>query len=353
MLNAFSDSLLPKVLLALSGGVDSAACVTLLQEQGFEVEGLVLQFSPAHLGAVSAARKTAEELGITLHVGKCEEEFEKHVVSPFCSDYAKGLTPNPCVVCNPLVKFKQLADYASSLGIFHIATGHYAQLAQRKGVLYISQAVSIARDQSYMLYRLPQEILRRLVLPAGEVQKADIRNIAQQNSLSCASAPDSQEICFVPDGEYADFITSRGVKGKKGRFIGPSGEDLGAHRGVIHYTVGQRRGLGVALGQPVFVRSILDGGDIQLAFAHSLCAKSICVRSCVFTSGCAPTAPTACTVKIRSMAKPVSCVLHPLSDGEYRIVFDEPQRSPAPGQHAVFYDDTLVIGGGVMHSPKF
>lgn len=335
-----------KILVALSGGVDSSVCVQILKEQGFAVEGLVIEFSPAHKAAAESAEVAAKQLGIKLHKVQCYDLFEKCVIAPFCAEYADGKTPNPCVVCNPNVKFKILCDKADELGIEFVATGHYARVdTDENGVYHIQCAVSEARDQSYMLYRLPQNILKRLSLPVGEFEKPDIRQMAADLNLSCADAPDSQEICFIPDGNYPEYIENRGVKSKPGNFIAPDGKVIGPHKGVLHYTVGQRRGLNIALGKPVFVKSILENGDIKLAFGGDEYYKGFYVTDVFTCDGKALCGEY--TVKIRSAAKPVPCTVANDENGIY-VSFEQPVRAPAPGQSAVFYRGDLVMGGGYI-----
>lgn len=339
-----------RILLALSGGVDSAVAARILQQQGFEVEAAVICFSPAHRPAVAAAQTAAKELGIPLSVLHCEERFEEKVVQPFCTAYAEGRTPNPCVWCNPEVKFHVLWEEAQNRGIQYITSGHYARMEERNGIQTIAQAASPQRDQSYMLYRLPRSLRDRLCLPLGEFEKADIRDMARDFGLSCSEAPDSQEICFIPEGGYADFLLERGIQSKPGHFIGPEGQDLGPHKGVLHYTAGQRRGLGLALGQPVFVKSILPEGDVKLAYAGDEYANAIHIDDIV-TSADAPLNPELqYHVKIRSMAKPVPCYITNQPDGTIHIAFQAPQRAPAPGQHAVLYDGPYIAGGGVIRN---
>lgn len=345
-LSGFMTSTTDKVLVAMSGGVDSSVCVRILQDQGFEVQGLVLEFSPAHHAAVDAALAAARKLGIPLHVRQCHAEFEEAVIAPFCTAYCRGVTPSPCTVCNPAVKFRLLAEAADELDIPYIATGHYARLEEGEdGVTRLAVADSGARDQSYMLYRLPQEILRRLLLPLGEFEKEDVRAIARESGLGCAEAPDSQEICFIPDGDYTAYIAARGEKGLAGHFIAPDGSDLGPHRGVEHYTVGQRRGLNLALGQPAFVRRILPDGNIQLGFAGQEFYSRLTVGDVVTADG-QPLAGEY-LVKVRSAAKPVPCTVH-VDGTRLAVDFPQPVRAPAPGQSAVFYRDGLLQGGGVI-----
>ncbi|MBQ8610878.1 MAG: tRNA 2-thiouridine(34) synthase MnmA [Oscillospiraceae bacterium] len=345
-LSNFMTSTTDKVLVGMSGGVDSSVCVRILQDQGFEVEGLVLEFSPAHKPAVEAALAAAKKLGIPLHVQKCYEEFEKEVIEPFCREYCAGVTPSPCIRCNPAVKFKLLAAAAKEMGIEFIATGHYARVEEGDdGVYRIACAESRSRDQSYMLYRLPQEILAKLILPLGEFEKEDVRAIAMESKLPCADTPDSQEICFIPDGNYPDYISARGCIGKAGRFIGPDGQDLGEHQGVLRYTIGQRRGLNLALGKPVFVKRILENGDIQLAWAGEEFYTVLTLNDVLTADGCPLNGEY--KVKIRSAAKPVSCNVN-TEAGTVTVTFPEPVRAPAPGQSAVFYRSDVVMGGGII-----
>lgn len=334
-----------RVLVALSGGVDSCVCIQLLREQGYEVEALVLRFSDAHDKAVADAQTAARQLGVPLTVEDCSALFEHSVIDPFCREYCAGRTPNPCLICNPLVKFRLLCDCADRMGIFSIATGHYARIERRGGTYYVRAARSMPRDQSYMLYRLQQPVLRRLLLPVGEYEKPDIRAQAERLGLDAAQAPDSQEICFIPDGDYAGYIESRGLHCPTGSFLAPDGRRLGPHKGIVHYTVGQRRGLGIALGQPVFVKRILPNGDIQLGFAGEEFYSAVLLDDLV-EQGEGLQVGRIYSVKIRSAAKPVPCRILSKSGGTLLAAFEQPARAPAPGQAAVFYDGDLLIGGG-------
>lgn len=333
-----------KILVGLSGGVDSAVCVHILRDQGFAVTGAVIRFSDAHDKAVEAARQAADSLGIPLEVIDASAEFDKMVVEPFCREYCSGRTPNPCVLCNPGVKLKLLAKRADELGIQFIATGHYTRVEETEpGVYKLCRASSTARDQSYMLYRLDQSILSRLCLPLGDFEKEDIREIARDLGLPCADTPDSMEICFIPDGDYAKFITERGFEGKSGHFIGPDGQDLGEHEGVLHYTLGQRKGLGLALGKPAFIKAIQENGDVVLGWAGEEFFSGMKLRD-IATPDAKPLPAGDYFVKVRSAAQPVACHF----DGVDTVTFTEPARAPAPGQSAVFYDGDIVLGGGFI-----
>ena len=348
--NTFEEQ--DKVLVGMSGGVDSSVTVRILQEQGFAVQGAVIRFSPAHNAAVESAKATGAKLGVPVHVIDAQEEFEQEVITPFCQSYCAGRTPNPCILCNPAVKFRLLLRKADELGCKFIATGHYARVEVcSDGQNRLYTADSAARDQSYMLYRLPQEVLSRLILPLGNFEKDDVREIARDIELACADAPDSMEICFIPDGEYAAFIRARGFTPKNGRFIGPDGEDLGPHAGVDHYTVGQRKGLGIAAGRPLFVKAILPDGNIQLAESGGEYASRMTVADIATPDG-APLADGDYRVKVRSAAKAVPCQVCGNPDGTLTVIFPEPVRAPAPGQSAVFYRGGFVFGGGFIHSAE-
>lgn len=336
-----------RVLVGMSGGVDSSVCVELLRQAGYQVEGAVIRFSPAHDAAVAAACETARQLQVPIQVLDCQEEFDQQVVLPFCADYCAGRTPNPCIICNPRVKFKALCRAADLAGIPYIATGHYARIAKKQGFFAVQKAVSEARDQSYMLYRLEQSVLSRLLLPLGSYEKAAIREMARQKQLSCADAPDSQEICFIPDKDYASYIARRGYSSPQGSFIAPDGRRLGPHKGIIHYTVGQRKGLGLSLNQPAFVRRICENGDILLGFSGQEYYCGITLTDPVVTLG--PILPQShYQIKVRSMAKPVGCTVTAVSEKQIQLVFDQPARAPAPGQSAVLYNGDLVAAGGFI-----
>jgi len=337
-----------RVLVGVSGGVDSSVCIDLLRRQGLEVEGIVIRFSPASDEAVADAQKVCDKFGIKLHVADAQEAFKEHVIQPFCENYVKGMTPNPCIVCNPHVKFATLISKADELGIGYIATGHYAQVEKLGEKFYVRKAISTAKDQSYMLYRLPQSVLSRLLLPIGSYEKPEIRDMAGQLELFTADKPDSQEICFIPDGNYSDFIKQQGYKTKYGWLMSPEGKRLRRHEGVHNFTVGQRKGLGVALGRPAFVKEITEKGDVLLGYAGEEFFTVVELSSPVYTEEKPLKAGDVFTVKIRSAAKGDTAKVIYSDEEKIVLEFETPVRAAAKGQSVVIYNGDYVAGGGFI-----
>lgn len=396
-----------KVVLGLSGGVDSTAAALILKEKGYEVTGLYFDVFGGSVKSEEGRAKAetaAEQLGIKFIYRDLSDEFREKVIGNFCSEYSCGRTPNPCIVCNPGVKFRVLLETADREGAQYIATGHYAGTYHDEATdtWFIRRAANETKDQSYMLYRLGQEVVSRLLLPLNDVDdKEKIRDIARKNDMKNAEAKDSQEICFIEaDDNYKDFLKRRGYETPEGDFVDAQGNVLGRHKGILNYTIGQRKGLGIALGKPAFVTAI-DGvkdqvvlGDNADLFKTEVCSSGnvmFGVRTDVApmegslekgspdvtkaeTSGGVCTAEDGGSVagngggqvcqtipdelkawladgiraKIRYAAKPAEASVTLLDDGRIMASFSEPQRAPTPGQSIVFYKGDLVIGGGFI-----
>lgn len=336
-----------KVLLGISGGMDSACAARLLREQGHEVIGALLQMH-AHTD-LSGAKEAAEQLDLPLHIVDCRADFEQEVIRPFCGEYASGRTPNPCVLCNERVKFACLLREADKRGCSRIATGHYAAVAQGEdGRLCVRRALDINKDQSYMLWRLPQETLRRLLLPLAAETKSGLRAQAREAGLSAADKPESQEICFIPDGDYAGWMERyTGRCFPPGDIVDETGRIIGRHNGLIRYTIGQRKGIG-AYGKPMFVSKIEpEQNRLVLAPAGGEFSDTLTVDSLLF-SGVRPFRGTRrFLVKLRYRA-PLAGASVTLADGTASVRLDAPARAVTPGQSAVFYDGDRVAFGGFI-----
>ena len=335
-----------KVVLGLSGGVDSAVAAARLRDEGYEVHGLFLEVG---LGGEADARRVADSLGIPLHIAHRAGELEQNVCAYFEREYCLGRTPNPCVVCNPTVKFRALIDYADEIGARYVATGHYARIGRDgEGRALLLRAQS-PKDQSYMLCRLPREVLSRCLFPLGNTQgKDEVRAEAHGQALPIADKPDSMDICFVPDGDFAGWLEKRGVRLPEGDFVDEKGNALGRHRGIYHYTVGQRRGLGIAAEGRLFVHEIDVPGNRVVLSLRDPCRDEIVVRH---INWCAPeyaaNGPFACAVRVRYSKNAAEATVFPEGDGAH-VAFASPVRAPAAGQAAVFYDGDIVIGGGFI-----
>lgn len=325
------------VLVALSGGVDSGVCALLLKSAGYRVGGVYMMMSRQHEQGVEKAENAARQLGIPLFVVDARKAFDENIIRYFVGEYANGRTPNPCVRCNAMIKFKKLIECADENGYGAIATGHYART--QDGL--IRKAVCGKRDQSYMLYRLEKDVVSRLLMPLGEVQNKDeVRKIAKENGLTCHDAPDSSENCFLPDADHAAFLREKlGIL--PGDLISPDGDVCGRHEGIYNFTIGQRKGIG-AFGKPVFVKKI-DSPTRRVFLARSgeEFFDSAVLSDCVWHR--APEAGKVYGVKIRSAAKPASAHI----EGD-KIIFEQPARAVAPGQSAVVYEGESVIGGGIL-----
>ncbi len=336
-----------KILVGLSGGVDSAYAALKLIRDGYYVEGAILKMHE-HTDLASA-RTVASELGIPLHEIDVTDRFEEIVKSNLVDCYLNGKTPNPCIICNERVKFAGLYEYAVAHGFEKIATGHYAKVAEKDGRFAVEAAPDSRKDQSYMLYRLPQSILSVLVLPIGEEKKSDVRTNSAAGGVSVADKKDSQEICFLPDGHYADYIEERCGKAPEGNFVDVDGKVLGRHKGIIRYTVGQRKGLGISLGKRAFVTDISPENN-QITLSTEMTGKTEIELSGVIYSGYLPPLEQKSEyfeVKLRYTAPLVKCRVQMLPCGGVTLSFDNPVIC-APGQSAVLYDNGRVMLGGYI-----
>ena len=341
-----------KAIIAMSGGVDSSVAALLTKNAGYTCGGVMMRFSICPRDDSDDARAVAERLGMPFHLFDLSEDFEDKVVKKFISEYERGATPNPCIECNRHLKFEELFRRAMPLGYDTLVTGHYARIKydEGSGRYLLKKGVFTPKDQSYVLYNMTQTQLARTLFPIGELTKEETRHIAEANGFITSSKPDSQDICFIPDGDYASFIESyTGKKYAPGDFTDTDGRVLGTHKGIINYTVGQRKGLGLALPAPMYVvEKDMKENRVVLGFSEDLFKKSIKVNDLNWIAFETPKESFRALVKIRYNQKETPCTVHPLSENEVTVEFDAPQRAPAKGQSAVFYDGDTVLGGGII-----
>jgi len=353
----------PRVLVAMSGGVDSAVAAALLHEQGYDVAGVtlrlytepnetVLRSKRACCGIedIADAREAAQRIGIPHYVLNMEREFERDVIDYFVDEYAAGRTPNPCLACNQHVKFSTLLDRAVAMGCDLLATGHYARVDQHEGRYRLRAAVDATKDQSYVLYTLDQRALAQTLFPLGALEKSETRAIAARFGLGVAAKPDSADICFVPGGDYRELLRERGVVTAAGAIVTTDGNEIGRHDGVTDYTVGQRRGLGLGGGQRQFVTAIdTELNRVIVGGEHEL-ARETLSASDPFWVGKTPTVGETVQARIRYHATALPASVTALSSDGFVLDFDSPARAVAPGQAAVLYHGDEVIGGGTIEA---
>ncbi len=349
-----------KVVIGLSGGVDSAVAAYLLKEHGYEVIGVMLNLSQndeiyllheggcCSLSSVLDARKVAELLDIPFYVLNYKEVFKEKIVDYFVDEYVSGKTPNPCIECNRHIKFGKFLKSAKTLGADYVATGHYARVEKENDKYVLKKGVDQRKDQTYMLYTLTQNHLRNIVMPCGEYTKEQVREIAKKIGMDIHNKKDSEEICFVPDGNHGKFI-SEIKKVEEGNFIDKNGKILGKHKGIIYYTIGQRKGLNLSLGKPGYVieirpdtNEVVIGDEEDIFFNNAIVDKVNIISGENFEDGFMVQA------KIRYQAKPCDAKLFRINDDEIKVVFDSPQRAMTKGQSLVFYDGDILVGGGII-----
>lgn len=348
-----------KVVIGMSGGVDSSVAAYLLKEQGYDVIGITMQVwqdddfyeeregGCCSLSAVEDARRVANTLGIPFYVFNFRDSFKRNVIDNFIEEYIEGRTPNPCIMCNKIVKFDELLTKSIAMGAEYISTGHYANIIEQDGRMLLYKSTDDRKDQTYALYNLTQDQLRHTLMPCGEYSKDKIREIAEKIGLEVYAKPDSQEICFISDNDHGGYI-KRMVPHKvtEGNFVDKKGNILGKHKGIVYYTIGQRKGLGIALGRPIFVTDIIPSkNEVIIGCEEDIFKTELIAKELNFIPFDELKETLRVSAKIRYSAKPAEATIYPLIDGRVKVVFDEKQRAITKGQSVVFYIENLVVGG--------
>jgi len=342
-----------RVLLGMSGGVDSSASAVILKQKEYEVIGATMKLwdEGCLFNHANDAKKVCDKLNIEHHIFDCQNKFKEHVINDFINCYECGKTPNPCVECNKYLKFGEFNKMAEQLKCEYIATGHYAKVeySEKYNQYVLKKSKEEQKDQSYFLYRIPKEILPKIIFPLEDFSnKEEIRNIARENDLIVAEKKESQEICFIPDNDYVGFIkTNSNNKFKEGNIVNNKGEILGKHNGIINYTVGQRKGLGISYKEPLYVLKIdKEKNEVIVGTEQELYTNEVYIEDINYLVTDLENKQIEVEAKVRFRAKPAKAILYPVEDGKAKFIFNEPQRAITPGQSLVFYIDDIVIGGG-------
>ncbi len=348
----------------MSGGVDSSVAAYLLKEQGYDVIGITMQIwqedkeyeeregGCCSLSAVDDARRVANKIGIPFYVLNFRDSFKRNVIDYFIDEYMEGKTPNPCVACNKYLKFDELLKKAQGIGADYIATGHYAKIEEHNGRYLLVKSDDDKKDQTYALYNMTQEQLAHTLMPCGSYTKDRIREIAKEIGLDVHNKKDSEEICFIPDNNHGRYISeAMPKKVKEGNFIDKEGNILGKHKGIVYYTIGQRKGLGLAMGRPVFVTDINPlTNEVIIGPEKDIFKTDLVCKDVNFIAFDALDKPMELKAKIRYSAKPAEATISPLENGKVKVSFKEKQRAITKGQSVVFYLDDLIVGGGVIEN---
>lgn len=348
----------------MSGGVDSSVAAYLLKEQGYDVIGVTMQIwqedkeyeeregGCCSLSAVNDARRVADKIGIPFYVLNFRDSFKKNVIDYFIDEYMEGKTPNPCIACNKYLKFDELLKKAQGIGADYIATGHYAKIEEHNGRYILVKSDDDKKDQTYALYNMTQEQLAHTLMPCGEYTKDRIREIAKEIGLDVHNKKDSEEICFISDNNHGKYISeAMPGKVKQGNFVDKDGNILGKHKGIVYYTIGQRKGLGLAMGRPVFVTDINPlTNEVVVGAEEDIFKTDLICKDINFIAFDNLDKSLELKAKIRYSAKPATATITPLENGKVRVSFKEKQRAITKGQSVVFYLDDLVVGGGIIES---
>jgi tRNA-specific 2-thiouridylase len=336
-----------RILVALSGGVDSSVAAALLQEAGYQVEGAIMILEGMKQENINFASAAAKQLNIPFHRFDFRQQHQEEVISYFVGEYQRGRTPNPCIVCNKIIKFSLFRRNAEEMGISHMATGHYAGIVQQEGRYMLKKGVD-KNEQSYFLYRLVQEQLARTIFPLGQYTKDQVRAIARKRKLPTAMRKKSQDVCFIPDGDYAAFLKQR-ISDRPGPILDSDGQRAGQHKGITHYTIGQRHGIGISHKVPYYVTKIdVDNNAIYIGEKEEVYKKEFIACELNFIPFDTLEHSIEVSAKVRYFSPLSKAHVEPADKNQVKVVFKKPQWAITPGQSAVFYQGDLVLGGGII-----